>query len=182
MASKTIYDDLVKRVQQIFHVPLNETKSLPNHDSMQSASTDFHRNSQFEYSSQQQKSLDGNRFELEKKYQPYASPLVNLNDLNGSEPFMPNEYNANYDINQTTDYNCNQTQTQGISNQNQSNDRNRLSNAISDSDMSTKSVKVTVGIDEDLKMILEMDPSIVDLGGTPVDDRNYFRLPPITVG
>lgn len=183
MASKTIYDDLVKRVQQIFHVPQNaspnETKSLPNHN-IQSASTDFYNNNQYECSSQQQKMLDNNRSELEKKYQPYASSHVNMNGVNGSESFMPNEYNATYDINQTSDYGCNQTQ--GVINQNRSNDRNRLSNEITDSDMSIKSVKVTVGIDEDLKMILEMDPSIVDLGGTPVDDKNFFRLPPLTGG
>lgn len=48
-------------------------------------------------------------------------------------------------------------------------------------------VKVTVGIDEDLRLILEMDPSIVDLGGqwTHALDRQPARvlgLPPITGG
>lgn len=180
MASKTIYDDLVKRVQQIFHVPSNETKSLPNHN-IQSESTDFYNNNPFECNSQQPKVIDSNRSE---KYQPYVPSHVNLNALNVSESFMSNEYNANYnDINQTSDYGCNQTQ--GIINQNQSNDRNKLSNEMSDSDMSMKNIKVTVGIDEDLKMILEMDPSIVDLGGTPtaeVDDRQFYRLPPLTGG
>ncbi len=192
MASKTIYDDLVKRVQQIFHVPPNETKSLPNHN-IQSDTTDFYNNSRYECDSQQQqqqqeqqqKMLEScNRSELEKKYQPYTSSHVNLNGLNVSESFMSNGYNANYDINQPSDYGCNQTQ--GIINQNHSNDRNKSSNEMSDTDMSMKSIKVTVGIDEDLKMILEMDPSIVDLGGTPtyvdVDDRNFSRLPPLTGG
>lgn len=44
------------------------------------------------------------------------------------------------------------------------------------------SIKVTVGIDEDLKMILEMDPSIVDLGGTTVEEPKIIGLPPITGG
>lgn len=184
MTSKTIYDDLVKRVQQIFHVPPNETKPLQHHNQIHSESTDFYNNNPFECNSQQQeeeKVFDGNRSELDKKYQPYVSSHANLAALNVSESFMTNEYNANYDINQTTDYACNQTQ--GIINQNQSNDRNKLSNEMSDSDRSLKSIKVTVGIDEDLKMILEMDPSIVDLGGTPtVDDRKFYRLPPITRG
>ncbi|XP_037044431.1 transcription factor E3 isoform X2 [Bradysia coprophila] len=186
MASKTIYDDLVKRVQQIFHLPPNETKSLTNHN-IQSDSIDFYNNNPFEYNPQQQKVLDNNRSELDKKYQPYASSSshVNLNGLNASEPFMANEYNANYAINQPSDYGCNQAQ--GVINQNPSNDRSKLSNEMSDSDVnSMKSIKVTVGIDEDLKMILEMDPSIVDLGGTPtfgdVDDRNFSRLPPLTGG
>lgn len=182
MASKTIYDDLVKRVQQIFHMPPNDTKSLPNHNT-QSDSTSFYHNDQYDCNSQHQKMLDSNRSELEKKYQPYASSDVNLSSLNASDSFMTDDYNTNYDINQTSDYSCNQTQS--IINQNQSNDRNKLLNDMSESDMSMKSIKVTVGIDEDLKMILEMDPSIVDLGGTPtveVDDRKFFRLPPITGG
>lgn len=188
MASKTIYDDLVKRVQQIFHVPPNETKSLSN-PNLQSESNDFYNNRQFDCVTQQQqqqpKMLDtNNRSELEKKYQPYASSNVNMSGLNASESFMTNDYNASYNINQPTDYGCNQTQ--GIINQNQTNDRNKLSSEMSDSDMSMKSIKVTVGIDEDLKMILEMDPSIVDLGGTPtyvdVDDRKFSRLPPLMGG
>lgn len=49
-------------------------------------------------------------------------------------------------------------------------------------------VKVTVGIDEDLRLILEMDPSIVDLGGqqwTQSRERpppRVLGLPPITGG
>lgn len=186
MASKTIYDDLVKRVQQIFHVPTNDTKSLPNHHAPGGAPTDFYTNNPFDFNPQHhQKVADGNRSELEKKYQPYTSSHDNLNGLNVTESFMANDYNANYDINQpSSDYGCNQT-TSGMINQNQSNDRNKLlSNEMSDAEMSMKSIKVTVGIDEDLKMILEMDPSIVDLGGTPVDvdDRKLFRLPPLTGG
>lgn len=182
MASKTIYDDLVKRVQQIFHMPPNETKSLPHHNT-QSESTNFYQSSHFDYNSQQQKLLDSNRSELEKKYQPYVPS--NVNSSNASESFMTNEYytNSNYDINQTSDYTCNQTH--GIINQNESNDPNKLANDMTESDLSMKSIKVTVGIDEDLKMILEMDPSIVDLGGTPtveVDDSKFYHLPPITGG
>lgn len=183
MASKTIYDDLVKRVQQIFHMPQNETKSLPNHNT-QSEPTNFYHHNHFDCNSQQQKVFENNRSELENKYQPYNPSDVHLNSLNASESsLMTNEYNTNYDINQTSDYGCNQTQ--GIINQNQSNDRTTLSNDMSESELSMKSIKVTVGIDEDLKMILEMDPSIVDLGGTPtveVNDRNFFHLPPITGG
>lgn len=186
MASKTIYDDLVKRVQQIFHMPPTETKSLPNH-AIPNESTDFYNNRQFECDIQQQqhqqKLLDSNRSELDKKYH-HPSPNVNFNALNRPESFMTNDYNVGYDISQPTDYGCNQSQ--GIINQNPSSDRNKLSNEMSDSDMSMKSIKVTVGIDEDLKMILEMDPSIVDLGGTPtyvdVDDKKFLRLPPLTGG
>lgn len=185
MASKTIYDDLVKRVQQIFHLPPTETKSMSNN--IQSDSINFYNNNHhFECNPQQHhKVLDNSRNALEKKYQPYASSSshVNTHGLNASEAFMANEYNANYAINQPSDYGCNQ----GAINQNQSNDRSKLSNELSDSDLNAmKSIKVTVGIDEDLKMILEMDPSIVDLGGTPtygdVDDRNFSRLPPLTGG
>lgn len=44
-------------------------------------------------------------------------------------------------------------------------------------------VKVTVGIDDDLQMILEMDPSIVDLGSTPTaPDTIVVGLPPLTGG
>lgn len=43
-------------------------------------------------------------------------------------------------------------------------------------------IKVTVGIDEDLKMILEMDPSIMDLGDGNLDQPKVLGLPPITGG
>lgn len=53
-------------------------------------------------------------------------------------------------------------------------------------------IKVTVGIDEDLQMILEMDPSIVDLGVdvigctpakiSPNLTPKSFGLPPILGG
>uniref|UniRef100_A0A336LML8 CSON011283 protein n=1 Tax=Culicoides sonorensis TaxID=179676 RepID=A0A336LML8_CULSO len=44
-------------------------------------------------------------------------------------------------------------------------------------------VKVQVGIDDDLQMILDLDPSIVDLGSTPnVIDQTVTGLPPITGG
>lgn len=45
-----------------------------------------------------------------------------------------------------------------------------------------KNIKVTVGIDEDLKMILEMDPSIMDLGDGNLDQPKVLGLPPITGG
>lgn len=45
---------------------------------------------------------------------------------------------------------------------------------------SSSSVKVTVGIDEDLQMILEMDPSIVDYGSTPtITEPKLKGLPPL---
>lgn len=46
-------------------------------------------------------------------------------------------------------------------------------------------VKVQVGIDDDLQMILDLDPSIVDLGSTPtitITDQTVTGLPPITGG
>lgn len=44
-------------------------------------------------------------------------------------------------------------------------------------------VKVTVGIDEDLRLILEMDPSIVDLGGQWAQpSTRVLGLPPISGG
>lgn len=50
-------------------------------------------------------------------------------------------------------------------------------------DENMTNIKVTVGIDEDLKMILEMDPSIVDLGGTPTaSEPKVLGLPPISGG
>lgn len=53
--------------------------------------------------------------------------------------------------------------------------KNKLKNDDNDMDLSEEeninlaNIKVTVGIDEDLQMILEMDPSIVDLGIDAVD-------------
>lgn len=175
MASKAIYDDLVKRVQQIFHMPPNETKSLQNQ------SNNFYHNNPFDGNSQQQKLFENNQSELDNKYQAYATSFdAHLNSSNASETLMTNQYNEDYAINQTSDYG---NQSQSLINQNQSTVRDKLSNDMAESDMSMKSIKVTVGIDEDLKMILEMDPSIVDLGGRPtVDDRKFFGLPPITGG
>ncbi|XP_055921998.1 putative uncharacterized protein DDB_G0277255 isoform X2 [Eupeodes corollae] len=44
-------------------------------------------------------------------------------------------------------------------------------------------IRVTVGIDKDLEMILEMDPSIVDLGDVPViEEPRIIGLPPLTGG
>ncbi|TDG38861.1 hypothetical protein AWZ03_014717 [Drosophila navojoa] len=50
---------------------------------------------------------------------------------------------------------------------------------------STTNIRVSVGIDKDLEMILEMDPSIVDLGDITVKeptDTRVFGLPPLTGG
>ncbi|XP_034481341.1 putative uncharacterized protein DDB_G0279653 isoform X2 [Drosophila innubila] len=51
---------------------------------------------------------------------------------------------------------------------------------------SSTNIRVTVGIDKDLEMILEMDPSIVDLGDIAVrETTDYTRvvgLPPLTGG
>ncbi|KAH8325416.1 hypothetical protein KR067_008502, partial [Drosophila pandora] len=49
----------------------------------------------------------------------------------------------------------------------------------------TKNIRVTVGIDKDLEMILEMDPSIVDLGDITLADTTEPRivgLPPLSGG
>ncbi|KAH8316846.1 hypothetical protein KR074_003448, partial [Drosophila pseudoananassae] len=49
----------------------------------------------------------------------------------------------------------------------------------------TKNIRVTVGIDRDLEMILEMDPSIVDLGDITLADTTEPRivgLPPLSGG
>lgn len=45
-----------------------------------------------------------------------------------------------------------------------------------------KNIQVMVGIDEDLKMILEMDPEIVDLGGLekPAAEPKVMGLPPLS--
>ncbi|XP_064537738.1 microphthalmia-associated transcription factor isoform X2 [Drosophila montana] len=51
--------------------------------------------------------------------------------------------------------------------------------------MSATNIRVTVGIDKDLEMILEMDPSIVDLGDITVSETRESRvmgLPPVTGG
>lgn len=47
-----------------------------------------------------------------------------------------------------------------------------------------KNIQVMVGIDEDLKMILEMDPEIVDLGGVEkvTAEPKVMGLPPLTGG
>lgn len=55
-------------------------------------------------------------------------------------------------------------------------------NCSFDDDKEMTNIKVTVGIDEDLKMILEMDPSIMDLGDGNVDQPMVLGLPPITGG
>lgn len=50
---------------------------------------------------------------------------------------------------------------------------------------STTNIRVTVGIDKDLEMILEMDPSIVDLGDITLKettDTRVFGLPPLAGG
>nr|XP_017022585.2 microphthalmia-associated transcription factor isoform X1 [Drosophila kikkawai] len=47
---------------------------------------------------------------------------------------------------------------------------------------STKNIRVTVGIDKDLEMILEMDPSIVDFDDTQVIEPRIVGLPPLSGG
>lgn len=52
-------------------------------------------------------------------------------------------------------------------------------------DTPEETVKVQVGIDDDLQMILDLDPSIVDMGSTPtitISDQTVTGLPPITGG
>lgn len=61
-----------------------------------------------------------------------------------------------------------------------------------DENFNLSNIKVTVGIDEDLRMILEMDPSIVDLGVdvigctpatiSPCHTPKSYGLPPILGG
>lgn len=49
------------------------------------------------------------------------------------------------------------------------------------SNSTMRNVRVSLGIDEDLRMILEMDPSIIDLGNTNVEDyspQNYRHVLP----
>ncbi|XP_037724569.1 microphthalmia-associated transcription factor isoform X2 [Drosophila subpulchrella] len=51
--------------------------------------------------------------------------------------------------------------------------------------MATTNIRVTVGIDKDLEMILEMDPSIVDLGDISIAEATEPRivgLPPLSGG
>ncbi|KAH8342770.1 hypothetical protein KR084_012372 [Drosophila pseudotakahashii] len=51
--------------------------------------------------------------------------------------------------------------------------------------LATTNIRVTVGIDKDLEMILEMDPSIVDLGDISIADATEPRivgLPPLSGG
>lgn len=65
-------------------------------------------------------------------------------------------------------------------------------NNNNDNNFNLSNIKVTVGIDEDLQMILEMDPSIVDLGVdvigctpatiSPSHTPKAYGLPPILGG
>ncbi|KAH8255071.1 hypothetical protein KR038_004197 [Drosophila bunnanda] len=47
---------------------------------------------------------------------------------------------------------------------------------------STKNIRITVGIDKDLEMILEMDPSIVDFDDTEAIEPRIVGLPPLSGG
>ncbi|KAH8236297.1 hypothetical protein KR032_000895 [Drosophila birchii] len=47
---------------------------------------------------------------------------------------------------------------------------------------STKNIRITVGIDKDLEMILEMDPSIVDFEETEAIEPRLVGLPPLSGG
>lgn len=74
--------------------------------------------------------------------------------------------------------NNNQNQLEKIDNNNETNELNN-----NDLKEPIASVKVTVGIDEDLRMILDMDPSIVDLGETPIaEEPKVLGLPPTSGG
>lgn len=61
---------------------------------------------------------------------------------------------------------------------------NVIHNAADKELQRTKNIRVTVGIDEDLKMILEMDPEIVDLGDTTYTSASpkILGLPPLSGG
>lgn len=60
-------------------------------------------------------------------------------------------------------------------------DKKRLKKNATKGEMK-KNIQVMVGIDEDLKMILEMDPEIVDLGGLekPTAEPKVMGLPPLS--
>lgn len=47
---------------------------------------------------------------------------------------------------------------------------------------SSTPVKISVGIDDDLQMILDLDPGIVDLGSTPTTEPKIVGLPPLAGG
>lgn len=89
-----------------------------------------------------------------------------------------------YPMNDQNDaQNCCQMETSDSASDNNKND---------DSNLNLSNIKVTVGIDEDLQMILEMDPSIVDLGVdvigctpdkiSPSHTPKAYGLPPILGG
>lgn len=77
---------------------------------------------------------------------------------------------------------------------NNENDTFEMDTSAGDENFNLSKIKVTVGIDEDLRMILEMDPSIVDLGvdvigctpaaitQSPCITPRTYGLPPITGG
>lgn len=85
-----------------------------------------------------------------------------------------------------TEPNCDESQENSFNKNGQLSEMNNY-----DGNFNYSNIKVTVGIDEDLKMILEMDPSIVDLcsdiiGCTPANlarpDARKIGLPPISGG
>lgn len=85
-------------------------------------------------------------------------------------------------------------QTQSTHETNDTTEMETSTNNSEDDNFNFSNIKVTVGIDEDLQMILEMDPSIVDLGvdvigctpavitQSPCITPKTFGLPPITGG
>lgn len=120
---------------------------------------------------------------------------------------MSNNYNKNFPINYTyensffnnnaplmaassSNFAYNNDANKKKTNDSMSWDRNRNRRESLDSlppleDATPETVKVQVGIDDDLQMILDLDPSIVDLGSTPtitITDQTVTGLPPITGG
>lgn len=84
------------------------------------------------------------------------------------------------------------TQTRNV--RNDASQMDTTPNSSEDENFNFSNIKVTVGIDDDLQMILEMDPSIVDLGvdvigctpvtitQSPCITPKTFGLPPIMGG
>lgn len=125
-----------------------------------------------------------------------------LNDINSDVIFF---YEENDNNNGSASANCNESVEMEVNNSYaQDGSKNSInnsdfSNAIADTACNSfsdyllesreevpqlKQIKVNVGIDEDLKMILEMDPSIVNLDDDDnnSDDPIILGLPPISGG
>lgn len=98
----------------------------------------------------------------------------------GFEWYQPN----NQHVSTPSSYNSNNTDGTGGG---ESNDSQHSIPPLEDvqtqdsNDLKT-GVKVCVGIDDDLQMILDLDPGIVDLGSTPTTEPKIVGLPPLTGG